>query len=71
MTTDTYTTRVLKADEGYVLTQSAEVDIKERVFGKVIYLAPTDDLNNYKEITIEEAEVLKEEQRIAQENESK
>lgn len=69
MTTDTYTTKVLKADEGYVLTQLADIDIKERIFGTVIYLAATDSEDNYKEITIEEADKLKEEQRIAIEEE--
>lgn len=69
MTTDTYTTKVLKADDGYVLTQSADVDIKERIFGTVIYLAATDSEDNYKEITIEEAKALKQEQAAAIEEE--
>lgn len=65
MITETYTTKVIKADEGYILTQSADIDIKERIFGTVIYLASTDSEDNYKEITVEEADILKEEQRIA------
>lgn len=69
MTTDTYTTQVIKADEGYILTNSSDIDIKQRVFGSIIYLAKTDSADNYKEITIEEANKLKEEQRIAIEEE--
>ena len=55
--------RVLKPKEGFVLTQSDDaIEIMQRCFFKVIVLAPSDSPENYKEITIEEAETLKAEQ---------
>ena len=55
--------RILRPSEGYYLTQvSDEVDVKDRVFLKTLVLALTDLPENWKEISIEEANVIKEEQ---------
>ena len=55
--------RILKPKDGFVLTQSnSTIDVKYRRFYKTIVLSPSDSPENYKEITIEEAEALKAEQ---------
>ena len=55
--------RILRPSEGYYLTQASdEVDVKDRVFLKTLVLALTDLPENWKEISIEEANVIKEEQ---------
>lgn len=46
-----YTVRVIQAEQGYKLTQSGEVDIKDRFVATKIFLSKTDDPSNYKEIT--------------------
>ena len=53
---------ILKPNEGCVLTQSAEVELQNRVFSDEIWLAATDSPDNWKDISIEEAEALKEQQ---------
>ena len=53
---------ILKPNEGCVLTQSAEVELQNRVFSEEIWLAATDAPENWKDITIEEAEALKKQQ---------
>lgn len=53
---------VLKPNEGCMLTQSAEVELQNRVFSEEIWLAATDAPENWKDITIEEAEQLKQQQ---------
>lgn len=50
---------VLKPNAGCVLTQSAEVELQNRVFSEEIWLASTDAPENWKDITIEEAEAIK------------
>ncbi len=50
-----YTTRVLIADEGMMLTQAAEVPDNERTYTDKIYLAVTDSPENWCEATAEEA----------------
>lgn len=57
--------RVLRPNEGCLLTQSADVDILERIFSEEIWLASTDSANNWKDITIEEADQIKKEQETA------
>ena len=51
---------ILKPNEGCLLTQSA--DVEHRVFSEEIWLAATDAPENWKDITIEEAEALKQQQ---------
>ena len=53
---------ILKPNAGCVLTQSAEVDLQNRVFSEEIWLAATDSTENWKDISIEEAEQLKQQQ---------
>lgn len=53
---------ILKPNEGCVLTQSADVELQNRVFSEEIWLAATDAPENWKDITIEEAEALKKQQ---------
>lgn len=53
---------ILKPNEGCVLTQSAEVELQNRVFSEEIWLAATDSPENWKDISIEEAEQLKKQQ---------
>lgn len=57
--------RVLRPNEGCLLTQSADIDIKERIFSEEIWLASTDSAENWKDITIEEADKIKKEQEAA------
>ena len=57
--------RVLRPNEGCLLTQSADVDVKERIFSEEIWLASTDSADNWKDITIEEADKIRKEQEAA------
>lgn len=57
-----YTVQIIEPNEGFTLTQSAEVDVKARTFSKKIYLAVNDSPDNWKEITDAEAEELQAEQ---------
>lgn len=57
-----YTVQIIEPNEGFTLTQSAEVDVKTRIFSKKIYLAVNDSPDNWKEITDAEAEELQAEQ---------
>ena len=57
--------RVLRPNEGCLLTQSADVDVLERIFSEEIWLASTDSADNWKDITIEEADQIKKEQEDA------
>ena len=63
--------RVLKPNKGCLLTQSADVDIKERIFSDEIWLASTDSADNWKDITIEEADQIEKEQEAAMTEEQK
>lgn len=53
---------VLKPNAGCLLTQSADVELQNRVFSEEIWLAATDSPENWKDISIEEAEALKKQQ---------
>lgn len=53
---------IIKPNAGCVLTQSADVDLQNRVFSEEIWLAATDAPENWKDISIEEAEQLKKQQ---------
>ena len=57
--------KVLRPNEGCLLTQSADVDVNERIFSEEIWLASTDNADNWKDITIEEADNIKKEQEAA------
>lgn len=64
MVTSTYTTIVLKASEGYMLTQ-ANISIENAIITDKVYLAALDSPDNWKEITIEEADMIKQQQEVA------
>ena len=53
---------ILKPNAGCVLTQSADVELQNRVFSEEIWLAATDAPENWKDISIEEAEQIKKQQ---------
>ena len=57
--------RILRPNEGCLLTQSADVDVKERIFSDEIWLASTDSADNWKDIAIEEVDKIKKEQEAA------
>ena len=54
--------RILKPNAGCLLTQSADVELPNRVFSEEIWLASNDSPNNWKDISIEEAEKIKKQQ---------
>ena len=54
--------RIIKPNDGYLLTQSADVELQERIFSEELWLAVTDSPDNWKDISIEEAESLKKQQ---------
>lgn len=62
-----YTVVVLEPSEGYTLTQSADVEIQNRILSKKVFLAVNDSPSNWKEITDVEAEEI----RITQEEYAK
>ena len=51
---------ILKPKEGFVITQSTDISIQDRVFSTELYLGVTDSIDNWKEISIEKANALKE-----------
>lgn len=63
MTSENYTSIVLTADEGYCLTQTADVDIKDRVVASKVALSKHSTVDDWKEITKEKADQI-----IAQQN---
>ena len=58
-----YTVVVLQPSEGYTITQSADVEVQDRILSKKVFLAVNDSPSNWKEITDAEAEEV----RVAQE----
>lgn len=54
--------RILKPNAGCLLTQSSDVELQNRVFSEEIWLATTDSSDNWKDISIEEAEQIKKQQ---------
>lgn len=57
-----FKTIILTAEEGKYLTQSFDVDIEKRVIGTTIALGKNDSVDNWKEITKEEADTIKQAQ---------
>ena len=54
--------RILKPNAGCLLTQSADVELQNRVFSEEIWLSSNDSPNNWKDISIEDAELLQKQQ---------
>ena len=61
----TYTTTILTAEEGHFLTQANVENIENAVVSDKVFLASNDSPENWKEITEEEANSIKEAQSIA------
>lgn len=62
MKQESYTTTVLRAEEGHVLTEAVDVDITARTLATAISLGRGDSPDNYREITAAEADALRAEQ---------
>lgn len=54
--------RILKPNNGCLLTQSADVELHNRIFSEELWLAATDSPDNWKDIPIAEAESIKKQQ---------
>ncbi len=52
---------IINASEGHYLTQSGDVDLRDRVFTTQLFLSVQDNADNWKEISIEDAEILQSE----------
>ncbi len=65
METTQFTTTVIKADNGKFLTQSGDIDIKERVISTTIALGKNDSVLNWREISATEAESYRKEKKAA------
>lgn len=63
MITEEFTTKLIKSENGMYLTQAADVPIQERIVAEAIALGRYDAESNYKEITAEEADAIKTEQK--------
>ena len=53
---------ILKPNTGCLLTQSTDVELQNRVFSEEIWLAANESADNWKDISIEDAESLKKQQ---------
>lgn len=63
-----FTTIILKADEGMVLTQVGDTSLNERILASEIALGRYDSADNYKEITETEAMEISELQKLERES---
>lgn len=63
MKQSTYTVQIIEPTSGHVLTQASDIDLKDRIFSEKVFLGVNDSIDNWKEITIEESENLKTQQR--------
>lgn len=63
--------KLLGKKDGYKWTQTADIDIKERIFVSKIYLADSAQESDWKQITDAEAEILEEQQKEVFEAERK
>lgn len=59
----TFTVNILEPENGGYITQKEAVSIPETILSKKVFLAVNDSIDNYKEITEEEAEVIKQAQK--------
>lgn len=63
MKQSTYTVQIIQPTEGHILTQSADIELSDRIFSEKIFLGINDSIDNWKEISIKESENLKTKQR--------
>ena len=59
MTTENYSSVIIKAKEGFYITEVDSIDIQNRTIATAVALGTNDSADNYKEITAEEADELK------------
>ncbi len=62
MKSNSFTTIIIEADDNCYLTQTADVELKDRMVASKIALGKFDSPENYKEITKEEGDAIKAEQ---------
>lgn len=62
MTQSEFKTIILRPEEGYVLTQVADVDILDRELATTVAVGANDSPDNWREITVAEAEAIRAEQ---------
>lgn len=62
MVQNEFKTTVIATEEGKYLTQSFEVDLLNRVVASAIALGKNDTVENWKEITKEEADTIRKQQ---------
>lgn len=69
MKQSTYSVIIIEPTGGHTLTQSAEVEIQERILSKKVFLAVNDHPSNWTEITDAEAdEIRAKQQELLEEN---
>lgn len=71
MKTSNYTVQVIEPSEGFLLTQKDEANIEKMSFYSKLFLASTDSVDNYKEISIADADEIKAKQRALFEDKEK
>lgn len=67
MKTEKFTTMILTPEEGKYLTQTAGVDIRERIISTSVALGRNDSAANWREITQAEADEYRRLRRVAAE----
>lgn len=65
MTTENIQTMLMTAEEGYYLTQVADVDLAERIVASKVALSKFSTIDDWKEITKEEGDQIIAEQNAA------
>lgn len=65
MTTENIQTMVMTAEEGYYLTQVADVDLAERIVASKVALSKFSTIDDWKEISKEEGDQIIAEQNAA------
>lgn len=71
MKIENYTTIILTAEEGHYLTQSFEVDLRDRIISTKVALGITSTQDDWKEISVQEGNQIIEDQKKLMEEERK
>ena len=71
MTQNEFKTVVITAEEGKYLTQSFDVELLDRTVADTVALGKFDKVENWKEITKEEADSIREAQNVARKEQDK
>ncbi len=66
-----FTTTILKADNGKYLTQTASVDIRERIIAKEVALGKNDVPANWREISDAEKDMYERQLKAANESDKR